>query len=108
MKKRLRKKLHLREFTEYGVQADIKVLSDLTEEKFDRLIWEGFVEEFVEGNDLYCGGAWSSSNKTGDFFIETGMEFRKAEAIAGKLKEWFEAKGLRHELKTEIRNAWYS
>jgi uncharacterized protein YggL (DUF469 family) len=107
MKKRQRKKLHLGEFTEYGVEVVIKVLSEMPPEAFERLIDEGLVGEFAEGNGLCCGGGWDSSKKSAHFFFETGRDRKRAEEISGKLREWLEGKGLRYELETKVDNAWY-
>jgi len=79
MKKRLRKKLHLKEYAEYGVDMDLKIVSYMGHEEFDKFIEEDFIEEFVEGNDLYCGGGWNLETKSADLFIETGRELAKAE-----------------------------
>ncbi len=55
MKKRLRKKLHVKEFAEYGSEFEISTTSQIGEEAFDNLM-EQFVEDFVERNGLFCGG----------------------------------------------------
>ena len=107
MKKRLRKKLHLKEYAEYGVDMDLKILSYIGPEEFDKFIEEGFIEEFVEGNGLYCGGGWDLETKSAGLFIETGRELAKAENIAKKIKVWLEGKEMRYELKTAIHDAFY-
>ena len=38
MKKRLRKKLHLREFSEYGIDFKLQVKPPITDKDFDTLI----------------------------------------------------------------------
>jgi uncharacterized protein YggL (DUF469 family) len=58
VKKRLRKKIHLVEFTEFGIDFDFAVSVDISEEDFDSLI-DRFISDFVEGNGLYCGGGWN-------------------------------------------------
>jgi uncharacterized protein len=57
MKKRLRKKLHVKEFAEYGIDCDFHVLDEISDKNFDALM-DRFIIDFVEGNGLYCGGGW--------------------------------------------------
>jgi len=107
MKKRLRKKLHLKDYAEYGVDMELKILSNMGHEQFDRFIEGGFIEEFVEGNGLYCGGGWDPETKSASLFIETGRDLARAENIAKKIKVWIEEKNIRYELKTAIHDAFY-
>lgn len=51
MKKKIRKRLHLNEFCEYGIEFDLKVSSSFSEEAFDALI-DNFIEEFVNSMGL--------------------------------------------------------
>ena len=76
-------------------------------EEFDKFIEEGFIEEFVEGNGLYCGGGWNLEAKSAGLFIETGCELAKAEDMVKKINVWLEGKELRYELKTSIHDAFY-
>ena len=66
MKKRLRKKKHLGEFTEWGRQL---VIMRNREEGFDEFL-DAFIEEAIESNGCYCGGG-GNGEKLG-FVIELG------------------------------------
>jgi len=63
MKKRMRKKLHLSELCEDGVEFDPKVSSSFSEEALDALI-DIFIQGFLERNGLYCGGGWNPKETT--------------------------------------------
>ena len=69
MKKRLRKKLHVKEYSEYGIEFEIITTLPIREEAFDNLM-EQFLEDFVERNELFCGGGWNPKKKTGGFIVE--------------------------------------
>lgn len=107
MKKRLRKKLNLKGYAEYGVDIDLKIVSNMGPDEFNKFIEEGFIEEFVEGNGLYCGGGWNLETKSAGLFIETGQNLAKAKDIEKKIKDWFSEKVMRYELTTVIHDAFY-
>lgn len=80
MKKRLRKKKHIGEFTEYGIEIRMinankaMIVEDM--DKFaDNLL------DYVESHKWVCGGGWSL--KDCNFFIEIGKNMEEAE-IAGQ------------------------
>ena len=106
MKKRLRKKLHVKEFTEYGIEFEMKVTSPLKGEVFDKIM-EDFVEDFVEGNNLFCGGGWDPKEKMSGFVIEVGRNIEKAKSYLPKLRKWFDDKDITFELTSSICNLWY-
>jgi len=54
MKKRLRKKLHIKEFAEYGIEFEMIVTSPIKDETFNSMM-EQFVENFVDRNEFVCG-----------------------------------------------------
>ena len=56
MKKRLRKKLHLGEFREFGFEVGFRLSEDLDESGLDRF-WDSFIGEAIEAWGLMCGGA---------------------------------------------------
>lgn len=58
MKKRLRKKLHLREFAVHGVSLKVSFVSNLTEDAFGVFV-DQFIEEAIESNGLLFGGGGS-------------------------------------------------
>ena len=93
MKKRLRKKLHVKDFAEYGIEFEIITTAPIREEAFDNLM-EQFVENFVERNGLFCSGCWNPKKRTCGFIIEIGRNVEKALYYLPKLKKWFEEKNI--------------
>ena len=55
MRKRLRKKLRLREFTQLCFTASYRVKSSFSTDSLDSLL-DRFILEAIESNDLSCGG----------------------------------------------------
>jgi len=66
MKKRLRKKKHRGEFTEWGRQL---VITRNRRDGFDEFL-DAFIEEAIEANGCYCGGGGKEDNL--DFVVELG------------------------------------
>lgn len=56
MKKRLRKKLRLAEFSELGFAVSFQLTLGLTAQEGDRLL-DAFIREAIEANGLLCGEA---------------------------------------------------
>lgn len=67
MKKRLRKKKHRREFTEWGRQL---VITRKRKDGFDEFL-DAFIEEGIEANGCYCGGGGKEDKL--DVVVELGM-----------------------------------
>ena len=55
MRKRLRKKLRLGEFSEYGFDVSYRLRDDLSETEADDFLFR-FLEQAIEANSLACGG----------------------------------------------------
>jgi uncharacterized protein YggL (DUF469 family) len=75
MKKRLRKKLHEKEFTEYGIRTIFSYKMDTKDSPVSFQKWvDAIVEDLVEENGMVCGGGFSINIKDetfeGDFVIE--------------------------------------
>jgi uncharacterized protein YggL (DUF469 family) len=66
MKKRLRKKKHYGEFTEWGRQL---IVTRNRKEGFDEFL-DAFIEEAIEANGCYCGGGGSDDRL--DVVVELG------------------------------------
>lgn len=66
MKKRLRKKKHVGEFTEYGIEISIKFNSNIDSDQF----LDDFIENAIERNGLLFGGG--HDNITLEGVIELG------------------------------------
>lgn len=105
MKKRLRKKMHVKEFTEFGIEFDFSINIDISEEEFDSLI-DRFISDFVEGNGLYCGGGWNPKERSAGFIIETGANRANCNYYADKLQSWFKNEGIKPPATYKIVDLW--
>ena len=106
MKKRLRKKLHIKDFAEYGIEFDMIVTSAITEKAFDSLM-EQFVVDFVEKNGLFCGGGWNLKKNTSNFVVEIGCNIEKVWYYLPKLKKWFKERNITFEFNSSNCDLWY-
>lgn len=80
MKKRLRKKLRLREFQEMGFKVKFDLnLPDTDEAQF--ALWDRLVE-VVEANHLLMGGGFD------DFFVQTNSRRTATEADREAIEAW--------------------
>jgi len=83
MRKRLRKKLCLAEFTEWGVDLAIKRnTTDDFDEFFDAFI------ELVESHDCYCGGGGEGDQMS--VVIELGRSRELASDRIAAIKKWLD------------------
>ncbi|MFP4035839.1 MAG: 50S ribosome-binding protein YggL [Desulfovermiculus sp.] len=82
MKKRLRKKKSLGEFTEWGRQLVIRRNS---EEGFDDFL-DAFIDEAIEANGCYCGGGGSADKLS--FIVELGRGMHDADARMARIETW--------------------
>jgi uncharacterized protein YggL (DUF469 family) len=71
MRKRLRKKLHKKEFTQYGFSIWLRFKIGFSEEESDRLM-DRFLDELIEANGLQFGGGGN------------GHEWEGVVAVAGR------------------------
>jgi len=86
MKKRLRKKKHLGEFTQWGCQL---VITRNRKDAFDEFL-DAFIEEAIEANGCYCGGGGKEDKL--NVVVELG---RRLDDPAGRLKRitaWLDAR----------------
>jgi uncharacterized protein YggL (DUF469 family) len=67
MKKRLRKKNHCGEFTQWGRQL---VITRNRKDGFDEFL-DAFIEEAIEANGCYCGGSGKEDKL--DVVVELGL-----------------------------------
>jgi uncharacterized protein YggL (DUF469 family) len=86
MRKRLRKKKHLGEFTEWGRQL---VIMRNRKEEFDEFL-DAFIEEAVESNGCYCGGGGKEDKL--NVVVELGRRSDHPEARMAKIIEWLETR----------------
>ncbi len=85
MNKRLRKKKHLAEFTEWGCEVAIKLIDG---NRFDPFL-DDFIAE-IEANQCYCGGGGHDDHL--GMFIELGLDRDRAEARLGNIVVWLQAR----------------
>jgi len=102
MRKRLRKKKHVGEFKEFGVQI---IIRRNTLRDYDEFIW-AFVEEAVEFNDCYCGGGGMEDKC--DMYIELGRSADDPMARLKGITDWLDSRGDVESYRVgEINDAWY-
>lgn len=86
MKKRLRKKKHLGEFTEWGRQL---VIMRNRKEGFDEFL-DDFIEEAIESNGCYCGGGGKEDKL--DVVVELGRRSDDPDTKLNKITAWLDAR----------------
>jgi len=86
MKKRLRKKTHCAEFTEWGRQLVVTRNTKADAEAFQ----DAFILEAIEANGCYCGGLLSDDKV--DVVVELGMLSGDPEATFAKVTAWLDAR----------------
>lgn len=105
MKKRLRKKLRLGEFREFGFEVQFRLPADLAEDA----MWafsDAFLQQAIEGNSLMCGG---SCGRNWDVFVTRAGRGSASEQQRAAVSAWLQ----QHPLVSEIRvgppiDAWHS
>ena len=90
MRKRLRKKLHLREFTQLAFLAKARVNPSLSEAAHDALL-DRFILEAIERNDLHCGGG--SGPEEWDLIVCANGRRSSSEADRQRVRAWLEGQG---------------
>jgi uncharacterized protein YggL (DUF469 family) len=85
MKKRLRKKKHCGEFTEWGRQL---VITRNRKGGFDEF-FDAFVEEAIEANGCYCGGG--GREDTLGVVVELGRRLDDPAARLKRITAWLDA-----------------
>ncbi len=86
VKKRLRKKKHCGEFTEWGSQILIvRNRKDGSDEFLD-----AFVDEAIEANGCYCGGGGSAEKLS--FVVELGRLSDRPDDRLEKIVEWLKSR----------------
>ncbi|MFO7878113.1 MAG: 50S ribosome-binding protein YggL [Desulfovermiculus sp.] len=82
MKKRLRKKKRVGEFTEWGRQLAIH---RNRQDGFDEFL-DAFIEEAIEANGCYCGGGGNAD--TLSFVVELGCRSDDPDARMAEIEVW--------------------
>lgn len=105
MKKRLRKKLRLREFRQFGFEVSFRLPDDLDEAGVDGFE-DTFIADAIEARGLICGGG---CGRVWDVFVTHAGRASAADEDRTKLAEWLG----RHALVSSIHigplvDAWHS
>ena len=102
MKKRIRKKKHLKEFREWGAMIVIKRNTD---EGFDSFI-DDFLEQAIEGNNCFFGGGGQKDRMEG--VIELGRGSDMAESRLSAVKQWLdEQEDIEEYISSTKIDLWY-
>jgi uncharacterized protein YggL (DUF469 family) len=86
MKKRLRKKKHIREFAEYGRQL---VVTRNRDDGFDEFL-DAFILKAIEANGCYCGGGGKEDKL--DVVVELGLRSEDPDARLKKITAWLQSR----------------
>ena len=84
MNKRLRKKMHRGEFTEWGRQL---VITRNRKDGFEEFL-DAFIEEAIEANGCYCGGSGKQDKL--DVVVELGRRADDPAARLQKITAWLD------------------
>jgi len=108
MRKRLRKKLHLKEFQELGFEIWFKMKSILNVEDHNQF-WDDFIEEAIEANGLAFGGGFGPEEGEGQGFVVTspgrGSATDEHRVI---MQEWLMNHPEIEKYRVDqLRDAWY-
>jgi uncharacterized protein YggL (DUF469 family) len=86
MRRRLRKKLHLGEFREYGFELSYELRPDVKDDEADSFL-DSFIGE-IESNGLFCGGGGKGSSW--GFLVYRDGRGSAREEHKAKLADWLE------------------
>lgn len=84
MKKRIRKKLHIKEFTQYGIEFNITFSIN---EKIDN---DNLMYDFItliENNHTFCGGG--GDDKEWGMIVEINKKYHTADQLSDIIKNFF-------------------
>lgn len=105
MKKRLRKKYHLREFQEFCFDINFQYMGKTDSPEGD-LFWEEFILQCIEGNGLNCGGGMSDEGW--DFTAHSVDKNQAIEAQLEAVRKWLEARSDVQQVSCgNFRDLWY-
>ena len=88
MKKRLRKKLHIGEYQEFGFMVSCSFISDLSAEQFDNFM-DAFIQEAIESNGLSFGGGGDKQEWKG--FVTLEHRGSATEKHKTQVAKWLES-----------------
>jgi len=105
MKKRLRKKLHVGEFQEFGFNLTIKFTEENTNEALDTFV-EAFLDEVIDPNGLDFGGGGDCFDFAG--FVVLATRGNVTEEHRALTSAWLEKNEAVTSFEVgELVDAWY-
>ena len=105
MRKRLRKKLRLREFVELAFTAKYRVKPDLPPAALESLL-DRFILEAIEANDLHCGGG--PGPVEWDFLVCGNGRRSTSEADCQRVRAWLEGQAdITAVFVGDLQDAWH-
>lgn len=105
MKKRLRKKYHLREFQELCFDINFRYMGKTDSPEGD-LFWDDFILNCIEANGLNCGGG--ASNHIWEMVAHSVDKSQSIENQREAVRAWLESHSDVEEVSCgEFRDAWY-
>ncbi|RLD61709.1 MAG: hypothetical protein DRJ05_02015 [Bacteroidetes bacterium] len=85
MKKRIRKKLHLGEFQEFGFEISFNLIPNLSDKQLDAFFDE-FIMDAVEKNSLFFGGGGNKQEWEG--FLALNRRGSATEGHRANISKW--------------------
>jgi uncharacterized protein YggL (DUF469 family) len=105
MRKRLRKKKHLKEFQELGFQVEWRFAPPLTLEEIDPF-WDGWID-LMEANRLSFGGGGDTVQGSG--FITRERRGSSTEQDRSLVNDWLQVQSKITQVNVgPLEDAWYS
>lgn len=103
MKKRMRKKLYLGEFREFGFEVQFRLPSDLSEADQEKFFYT-FIDEAIERHGLMCGGGCGTD---WDVFVTLADRGSAEEKDRKLVEDWLRNSSLVSEIRIgPLVDAW--
>ena len=102
MRKRLRKKKHVCEFTDFGFPVAIRLVDGAN---FD-LFLDEFIEDAIEANSCYFGGGGKNGRISG--IVQLGLKTDLPEQRLKEISNWLDSNNnVADHIYGEINDVWY-
>lgn len=106
MRKRLRKKLRLAEFTQMGFTVKYEPAPGLAESAREALL-DRFLLQAIEANDLHCGGGGGLEGWW-DFFVCANGRRSATDADRQRVRDWLDSQpDVANILVGQLQDAWH-
>jgi uncharacterized protein YggL (DUF469 family) len=105
MRRRLRKKLRVGEFTQLGFTVKYRPAQCLETVALESLL-DRFILQAVEANDLHCGGGGGPAEW--DFFVCANGRRSSTDADREQVRRWLESQpDVTHAFVGQLVDAWH-